>query len=133
MASSDGKREVSFVASGAVAAIVGAMQAHVSDAGVQEEACCALARITQAGGADRATIVASVSGLTAIVNAIAAHPNKAGVQQQGCRALRELTEYPHANLPDLPRSQTGPLLEAAKRNFPAETAEDVDMLLSRLS
>jgi hypothetical protein len=29
---------------------------------------------------DRATIVASVSGLTAIVNFMAAHPNAAGVQ-----------------------------------------------------
>ena len=133
LAPADGKREVSFVASGAVAAIVGAMQAHVGDAGVQEEACGAIAAIVHYGGAERATIVASVSGLTAIVNAIAAHPDAVGVQQRGCRALLELTEYPNANLPELHRSQTAPLLEAAKRNFPSECAEDADVVLSRMS
>lgn len=133
MAAADGKREVSFVASGAVAAIVGAMQAHVSDPGVQEEACGAIGRILHYGGADRATVVASVSGLTAIVNALAAHRDVRGVQRDGCRALQELTEYPDANLPDLPRSQTETLLEAAKQQFPDECATAVDLLLSRLS
>jgi hypothetical protein len=133
MAPADGQREVSFVASGAVAAIVGAMQAHVSDPGVQEEACGAIGCILHYGGADRATVVASVSGLTAIVNAVAAHPSVRGVQRDGCQALRELTEYPNANLPELPRSQTESLLEAAKKNFPEDCAEAVDLLLSRLS
>ena len=133
LAKADGKREVSFVASGAVAAIVGAMQAHVGDSGVQEEACGAIASIVHYGGAERATIVASVSGLTAIVNAIAAHPDSVGVQQRGCRALLELTEFPNANLPELHRSQTAPLLEAAKRMFPKECGEDADVVLSRMS
>jgi ankyrin repeat protein len=132
-ASSDGKREVSFVASGAVAAIVGAMQAHVSDAGVQEEACGAVGKIIHYGGDDRATIVASVSGLTAIVNAIAAHPDAVGVQREGVTALRELTEYPNANLPDLPQSQTEPLLRAAKEKFPLECSQAADVVMSRLS
>jgi hypothetical protein len=133
MASSDGKREVSFVASGAVAAIVGAMQAHVSDAGVQEEACGAVGKIIHYGGDDRATIVASVSGLTAIVNAIAAHPDAVGVQREGLTALRELTEYPNANLPDMPQSQTEPLIRAAKEKFPFECSEAADVVMSRLS
>jgi hypothetical protein len=134
MASADGKREVSFVASGAVAAIVGAMQAHVSDAGVQEEALGALGRILQFGGADRATVIASVSGVTAMLNAIAAHPMIRGVQNEGCRALRELTNYSAtANLPELPRSQTETLLEHAKATFPEDCTEDVDILLTRLS
>ena len=133
MASADGKREISFVASGAVAAIIGAMQAHVSDANVQEEACAATARIIRYGGADRATIVASVSGLTAIVNALAAHPDAVQVQRHGICALRELTEYPRANLPELPRSQTEALLQTAKQKFPHECGESVNVLLSRLS
>jgi len=136
MARTDGRREVSFVASGAVAAIVGAMQAHVSDPGVQEKACAAVAEIVRYGGADRATIVASVSGLTATINALAAHPSVAGVQKQGCRALKELTEYSgpgSANLPELPRSQTEPLLIAAKQNFPNECYKTVDVVLSRLT
>jgi hypothetical protein len=133
LARTDGQREISFVALGAVGAVVGAMQAHVSDAGAQEEACSAIAEIIKYGGADRATIVASVSGLTALVNAIAAHPDAAGVQQQACRALRELTEYPHANLPELPRSQTEPLLLQAKLKFPNECQDAVDLILSRLS
>jgi hypothetical protein len=132
MAPADGKREVSFVASGAVAAVVGAMQAHVSDSGVQEEACGAVGKIIHYGGDDRATIVASVSGLTAIVNALAAHPDSAGVQRQACKALRELTEFPNANLPELPRSQTEPLLKAAKDKFPAECGEAAEVVLSRL-
>jgi hypothetical protein len=134
MASADGKREVSFVASGAVAAIVGAMQAHVSDAGVQEEASAALGRILHYGGADRATVIASVSGLTAVLNAIAAHPTIPGVQREGCAALLELTNYSAtANIPELPRSQTETLLEHAKRVFPQECTETVDTLLSRLT
>lgn len=136
MAWADGKREISFVASGAVAAIIGAMQAHVSDQNVQEEACGAIGRIIRYGGPDRATIVASVSGLTAIINAIAAHPTSIGVQKDGCRALRELTEYsssPDANVPDIPRSQTESLLETAKQNFPNECTDVVNILLSRLT
>lgn len=133
MAAADGQREVSFVASGAVAAIIGAMQAHVSDPGVQEEACGAVGCIVHYGGADRATVVASVSGVTAIVNAIAAHPTSRGVQRDGCRALRELTEYPHANLPDLPRSQIENLLVAAEQKFPDDCTEAVDVIMSRLS
>jgi hypothetical protein len=133
MALADGKREVSFVASGAVAAIVGAMQAHVSDPGVQEEACGAVGKIIHFGGDDRATIVASVSGLTAIINAVAAHPDAVGVQREGLTALKELTEFPNANLPDMPRSQTEPLLKAAKEKFPFECTEAADVVMSRLS
>ena len=133
MATADGKREVSFVASGAIAAIVGAMQAHVGDPVVQQEACGALADICFVGGADRATIVASVSGFTAIVNALAAHPDVKMVQKEGCRALQAVTEYPHANLPELPRSQTEPLLLNAKERFPTECAESAGILLLRLS
>jgi hypothetical protein len=133
MARTDGRNEISFVASGAVAALVGALQAHVSDPGVQEEACAALAEIIRYGGADRATVVASVSGLTAIINAIAAHPTVVGVQKYGCLALKSLTDFPSANLPELPRSQTEPLLMAAAQNFPQECASTVDIVLSRLS
>ncbi len=133
MATADGKREVSFVASGAIAAIVGAMQAHIGDPVVQQEACGALADIVFVGGADRATIVASVSGFTAILNALAAHPDVKMVQKEGCRALQAVTEYPHANLPELPRSQTESLLVNAKEQFPADCAESADVLLLRLS
>ena len=132
LAKADGQREVSMVASGAVAAIVGAMQAHVGDPGVQEEACGAVASIVAQGGADRATVVASVSGVTAIINAIAAHPSVAGVQKYGCDALRALTEYSNANLPALPKAQTEPLLTAAKQQFP-ECSEAAEIVLSRMS
>lgn len=133
LSGSDGKREVSFVASGAIAAIVGAMQAHVGDNAVQEEACAAIADIVSVGGDDRATIVASVSGFTAIVNALAAHPDSVNVQKEGCRALCVVTEYPDANLPELPRSQTESLIEAAKEKFPLACEKNADLLLSRLS
>ena len=133
LAKADAHREVSMVASGAVAAIVGAMQAHVGDPGVQEEACCAVAAIVNSGGADRATVVASVSGVTAIINSIAAHPTALGVQRGGCLALEALTNFPNANLPDLPRAQTEPLLEAAKEAFPDECAATAELVLSRMS
>lgn len=129
----DGRREVSFVASGAVAAIVGAMQAHVSDPAVQEQGCGALAQIMKYGGDERATIVASVSGVTAIVNAMAAHPMIMAVQLSACTALKELTEFPHANLPELPRSHLEPLLESARRQFPAECEPVVKIVELRLT
>jgi len=129
---SDGKREVSFAASGAVASIVSAMQAHVSDAAVQEMACCALRKIVAQGGAERATVVASVSGFTAIVNAMGAHPGEGAVQKEACKALEVMTGFPDANLPDLPGMQTAPLLQMAKEKFPY-CREAVDVVLTRLS
>ncbi|KAL3937705.1 MAG: hypothetical protein SGARI_002016 [Bacillariaceae sp.] len=134
LAPADGRREVSMVASGAVAAIVAAMQAHVGDANVQSEACAALAAIVQYGGGDRATVVASVSGVTAILNAIAAHPTVGAVQKDGCDALLQLTEFATtASLPDLPKAQTEPLLAQAKEAFPEECGPIVDTLMGRMS
>mmetsp|Transcript_21982 Transcript_21982/g.54304 ORF Transcript_21982/g.54304 Transcript_21982/m.54304 type:complete len:701 (-) Transcript_21982:71-2173(-) len=134
LAPSDGQREVSMVASGAVAAIVGAMQAHVGDSSVQREACNSLSTIVQQGGADRATIVASVSGLTAILNALAAHPKDFSVQQAGLKALISLTDHSkEANLPDLPRSQTEPILVNAQLNFPKECRQAIEILSRRMS
>jgi hypothetical protein len=132
LAIADGYREVSMVASGAVAAAVGAMQAHVGDAGVQEQACLAVASILKQGGADRATVVASVSGVTAILNAMAAHTMNVGVQVAGLQALTALMRHPNANLPELPPAQTEPLLQMAQENFPAECGTLVNELSSRL-
>ncbi|KAL7565317.1 hypothetical protein ACA910_014602 [Epithemia clementina (nom. ined.)] len=133
MAKTDEQQEISFVASGAVAAVVGAMQAHVSDPSVQEEACGAITEIIRAGGCDRATIVASVSGFTAIVNALAAHPDHVGVQRNACLALDAMTSYgDDANLPELARTQTEPLLEAARQKFPSECGPAADAVMARL-
>ena len=133
MAIADGQREVSFVASGAIAAVVGAMQAHLGDPAVQEEGCGAIAEVVANGGADRATILASVSGITAIINSLAAHPSLVGVQEAGCHALKAVTDFPGAYLPDLPRSQTENMLESAKANFAEECGEAADIVLSRLT
>ena len=133
LAPADGHREVSMVASGAVAAVVGAMQAHVGDAGVQEQACKAVAAIVRQGGADRATVVASVSGVTAILNALAAHAQVVGVQVAGLKALTAMTYFPQANLPELPRAQTEPLLMAAQESFPEECTTLVTELLHRIA
>jgi ankyrin repeat protein len=134
LAPADGRREVSMVASGAVAAIVAAMQAHVGDANVQQEACAAIASIIQYGGSDRATVVASVSGVTAILNAIAAHPQEMKVQREGCHALLQLTDFAEtASLPDLPKAQTEPLLTQAKEAFPDDCGALVDTLMERMS
>lgn len=134
LAPADGQREVSMVASGAVAAIVGAMQAHVGDSTVQQEACNSLSTVVQQGGADRATIVASVSGYTAILNALAAHPKDFAVQTAGLRALISLTDHAtEANLPDLPRSQTEPILVNAQLNFPKECRQAIEILSRRMS
>jgi hypothetical protein len=123
-----------MVASGAVAAIVAAMQAHVGDSNVQSEACAAIAAIVKYGGSDRATVVASVSGVTAILNAIAAHPRASSVQKEGCQALLEMTEFAStASLPELPKAQTEPLLVQAKESFPNECGAIVDTLMGRMT
>jgi len=134
LAPADGRREVSMVASGAVASIVAAMQAHVGDPNVQEEACAAIAAIVQYGGGDRATVVASVSGVTAILNAIAAHPQSEKVQKEGLNALWQLTNFDasNASMPELPRAQTEPLLVHAKDSFPDECGELVEKLTNRM-
>lgn len=133
MAPSDNFREVSFAASGAAASIVAAMQAHVSDAIVQREACTALRHIVRYGGADRATVIASVSGFTALQNALGAHPDDVHVQKEACLTLDALTSFPDANLPDLPGSQTAPLLEVAKKKHPFECQDTANRVLARLS
>ena len=68
--------------------------------------------IAAKGGAERATVVASVSGLTALVNALAAHPTDRHVQYEACCALETLTSYHDAYLPQL-HEQTETLLQSA--------------------
>ena len=131
MAPADGEREVSFAASGAISSVVSAMQAHVSDATIQKEACRALQGIAAKGGAERATVVASVSGFTALVNALAAHPQDRFVQREACRALEVLTSFHDAYLPEL-HEQTETLLLSAANNFPDDCLESKNVILSNL-
>jgi hypothetical protein len=131
MAPADGEREVSFAASGAISSVVSAMQAHISDATIQKEACRALQGIAAKGGAERATVVASVSGFTALVNALAAHPQDRFVQREACRALEVLTSFHDAYLPEL-HEQTETLLLSAANNFPDDCLESKNVILSNL-
>uniref|UniRef100_A0A7S2RWH6 Armadillo repeat-containing protein 8 n=1 Tax=Eucampia antarctica TaxID=49252 RepID=A0A7S2RWH6_9STRA len=110
------------------------MQAHVSDAIVQEVACAALRNIVKVGGAERATVLASVSGFTAIQNAMGAHPNEVQVQKEACQALLELTALSaDANLLDLLGGHLQSLLEATNVRYPAECKECACIILMRLS
>ncbi|KAK1748478.1 hypothetical protein QTG54_000417 [Skeletonema marinoi] len=127
-----GMREVSFAASGAIATTVCAMQAHVSDATVQREACRALRGIAAKGGADRATTVASVSGFTALVNALGAHPDDVEVQQEACLCMEVLTSFPDAYLPQLDE-QTDAYLQAAAEKFPTECSNPAKAIRARLN
>lgn len=130
MAPADGVREISFAASGAISTVVSAMQAHLSDATVQKEACKALRGIAAKGGAERATVVASVSGFTALVNSMGAHPRDRCVQREACAALDVLTSFHDAYLPEL-HEQTDTLLHSAAKNFPDDCFQ-ADAILSRL-
>ncbi|KAL9180205.1 hypothetical protein ACHAXT_008175 [Thalassiosira profunda] len=132
LAPADGRREVSFAASGAISTVVSAMQAHVNDGTVQTEACRALRAIAAAGGAERATVVASVSGFTALINAMGAHASDVGVQREACAALEVLTSFEDAYLPEL-HEQTESLLQAAADNFPEECADRTAAIRSRLN
>lgn len=123
---------MSHAAAGALSTAVGALQAHVADATVQREACRALRLIAEHGGAERATVVASVSGLTALVNAMGAHPEDGDVQREACRALAVLVGYREAYLPALPE-QTEALLRAAAARFPEDCAEPAAAVQSRLA
>ncbi|KAL3808537.1 hypothetical protein ACHAXA_002704 [Cyclostephanos tholiformis] len=131
MALADGEREVSFAASGAISSVVSAMQAHVSDATVQKEACRALQGIAAKGGAERATVIASVSGFTALVNALAAHPQDRSVQREACKALEVLTSFRDAYLPEL-HEQTEMLIQSAAKNFPNDCLESKNAILLNL-
>mmetsp|Transcript_35807 Transcript_35807/g.75373 ORF Transcript_35807/g.75373 Transcript_35807/m.75373 type:complete len:116 (+) Transcript_35807:65-412(+) len=108
------------------------MQAHVSDATVQKEACRALRGIAAKGGAERATVVASVSGFTALVNSMGAHPDDAGVQNEACAAMEVLTSFPDAYLPRL-HEQTEALLQSAADKFPEYCLETTNAIRSRLN
>ena len=132
MAPADGVREVSFAASGAISTVVSAMQAHVGDASVQKEACRALRGIAEKGGADRATVVASVSGFTALVNAMGAHPDEVDVQREACLAMEILMSFPDAYLPEGVMEQSDALLQAAAENFPRECLKSVNTIRSRM-
>lgn len=129
----DGQEEISFAASGAVASIVAAMQSHVSDPIVQREACAALRSITTHGGKDRATIIASVSGLQALLNSLLSHPDDATVQREACLAMEAIISHKDdANLPSLSSLQMAPLLQLAADSHPAECKESAEAILKRL-
>ena len=138
MGPADGRLEVSFAASGAVSTVVSAMQAHVSDATVQREACRALRAVASSGGGgtDRATVVASVSGLTALANTMASHPDDAVVQSEAVRALEALVaparDGDGPSLPGLPE-QTESLLAAAAERFPEECAGPVEAIRTSIA
>ena len=131
MAPVDGVREVSFAASGAISTVVSAMQAHVGDASVQKEACRALRGIAKKGGADRATVVASVSGFTALVNALGAHPEDEDVQKEACLAMEVLTSFHDAYLPNGVNEQSEALLQTAAENFPELCLKSVNSIRGR--
>lgn len=132
MACADGVREISFAASGAISTVVSAMQAHVSDVSVQREACRALRSIAVNGGAERATVVASVSGFTALVNSMGAHPLDKCVQREACAALEVLTSFHNAYLPEL-YQQIETLLHTAAHNFPEDCLESSSKICARLN
>ena len=129
----DGQSEISFAASGAVASIVAAMQSHVSDPIVQIEACRALRSITKFGGKERATIIASVSGLQALLNSLLSHPDDSTVQREACLAMEAIVQHKDdANLPSLSSLQVEPLLQLAAETHPAECKESAEAILKRL-
>ena len=129
----DGQSEISFAASGAVASIVAAMQSHVSDPIVQIEACRALRSITKFGGKERATIIASVSGLQALLNSLLSHPDDSTVQREACLAMEAIIQHKDdANLPSLSSLQVEPLLQLAAETHPAECKESAEAILKRL-
>jgi hypothetical protein len=116
-----------MVASGAVATIVGAMQAHV---GVwlmpvfnKKPAVASIPAIVQ-------------QGVTTIFKAMAAQGCLQENHSKGRIAILEETygrPPSQANLPELPKTQTEPLLlAAAKEQFRDDCAELVDILLSRM-
>ena len=131
MSPADGMREVSFAASGAISTVVSAMQAHLQDASVQREACKALQGIVAKGGAERATVVASVSGFTAILNSMGAHDDDKTVQREACATLDVLTSFSDAYIPELYGDQIETLLQSAASKFPDDCSQ-VDAILSRL-
>lgn len=130
MSSAEGVREASFAASGAISTVVSAMQAHVAMLRFKRRLCRALRGITAKGGADRTTVVASVSGFTAIVNAMGAQPNDGDVQREACLTMEVLTSFHDAYLPDGVNRQSEALLQAAAENFPEVGLKSANVMLA---
>lgn len=78
-----------LVEAGGVGAIVAALRAFPSDAGVLQAGCSALSGISQGGDACAQTVVAA-GGAVEVVAALRAHPTDLGVQREGCRALQRI-------------------------------------------
>jgi len=75
---------------GALEAIMAALQAHPQDAGVQHYGCWAMGYVclgTDAAGLARIQRAADAGGIELAVAAMQAHPQHAGVQQFGCCAM----------------------------------------------
>jgi hypothetical protein len=77
-------------------ALVAALQAHSSDAAVQQWGCLALANLVCDHPANQ-TAAAAAGGLEAAVAALRAHPGAAAVQDRGCFALGNLVDNHPAN------------------------------------
>ena len=68
------------------------MQAHRTDASVQQAACSALWRLTAYGDITNSFAIAKAGGITALIIAMRKHPGHADLQMNTCLGLPSLAD-----------------------------------------
>jgi hypothetical protein len=89
-------RQATMVATGAVVAIVTALQRNAQAERLQEQGCRAL-RLLAYGNEANTTLIGSSGGVEAVLAAMRLHITVAGVQEAGCLALSNLSANHAAN------------------------------------
>ena len=80
------------MAAGGIKDILNAMASHPNSAGVQEQACGALERVTNNLNDYKHTI-AALGGIDLILNAMVKHAGHAGVCERACKVLGNLAVF----------------------------------------
>lgn len=117
-----------------VVTIVAAMEAHLGDAGVQQNGCAALAELVQDTPSGGRFAVLAAGGAAALVFAMEAHPTSSEVQHLGCVALRRLSELRVALAPLALGGAIAVAVAAMQRNpHDAEMQRNACLLLAQLA
>lgn len=92
------KHCVALNAAGCIAAVVGAMQAHLQNDVIQANGCDTLAELAScregpAAVAEQVDLIMKSGGTASVIGAMRAHPEDACVQNNGCDALAALARH----------------------------------------
>jgi len=118
------ENRVAIPAKGGLEAVVRAMGAHGSSAGVQQAGCSALMNLA-ARNAENKVAIAAKGGIEAVVEAMKVHDSSAEVQEAGCWALENIASWGSGLHSEVRGADAVPFVKKALSAFPYKWAIQV--------